>query len=295
MNCFCTISTKSHLFKCKVLSDSLVKQGFEIITLFVDVVSTEEIETILDKNCLTLKDLPQSEMKLILSKYGSDLDKLRWALKPILLKYLLESKFGKVIYVDNDIFFFSSPFSLFDQLNSSNILLTPHYYLANPKKNQNWLEANLRVGLYNAGFIGVNKNALGMLNWWKECCEFNVKKSFWRGLFDDQKYLDLVPIIFDNVYIVKNTGCNLAGWNYEHRLINLGDASLNSIVFVHFADITLQKFSIFGNPFHPLYIEYIKEIKKINPLFIEVPKKYSKRNILAFFYFMLWKLVRKFE
>ena len=80
-----------------------------IRTSFTSTASTEEIETILDKNCLTLKDLPQSEMKLILSKYGSDLDKLRWALKPILLKYLLESKFGKVVYVDNDIFFFSSP------------------------------------------------------------------------------------------------------------------------------------------------------------------------------------------
>lgn len=295
MNCFCTISTKSHLFKSSVLSDSLKKYGFETINLVIDSDSVDEKTTFENKNYLTIKDLPQSDVKLILSKYGTHSDKLRWALKPVLMKYLLETKFEKVIYVDNDIYFFSSPFFLFDKLNSSNILLTPHFYSADSAKNHNWFEASFRIGLYNAGFFGANKNAILMLEWWKDCCIYNIKKSYWRGLYDDQKYLDLVPVIFENVEIVKDSGCNLAGWNYKSRLLKLGETDFSSITFVHFAELTLKEFSNIENPFHPLFNEYLTVIKTKGYLINQNDKKYSKRNILAYFYFLLWKLARKFD
>lgn len=295
MNCFCTISTKSHLFKSKVLSDCLEKYGFETINLVVDSESIYAKTIFESKNYLTINDLPKSDTKLILSKYRKHPDKLRWALKPVLIKYLLETKFEKVIYVDNDIYFFSSPFNLMDKLNFSNILLTPHFYSADSKKNQNWLEANFRVGLYNAGFIGANKSAIPMLDWWKDCCVYNVKKSYWRGLYDDQKYLDLVPILFDNVEILKDSGCNLAGWNYKNRLLKLGGADLSSITFVHFAELTLKEFSKTENPFHPLFNEYSMMLKTDGYPLNQNDKKYSKRNILAYFYFLLWKLARKFD
>lgn len=295
MNCFCTISTKSHLFKSKVLSDSLKKYGYQTINLLVDSDSVDEKTIFESKSYLTLKDLPQTDTKLILSKYRAHSDKLRWALKPVLMKYLLETKFEKVIYVDNDIYFFSKPNLLFDQLDLSNILLTPHFYSSNPKKEQNWFEANYRVGLFNAGFVGVNRKAIDMLNWWRECCEFNIKKSFWRGLFDDQKYLDLVPIVFDNVYIIKDTGYNLAGWNYKNRLLKLGETDFSSITFVHFAELTLKEFSKIENPFHPLFNDYLTVMKTKGYLINQNDKKYSKRNILAYFYFLLWKLSRRFD
>jgi len=295
MNCFCTISTKSHLFKSKVLCDSLENYGFETINLVVDIDSVDDKTTFESKFFLTIKDLPQIDIRLILSKYGSHSDKFRWALKPVLIKFLLETKFEKVIYVDNDICFFSSPFNLMDKLNSSNILLTPHFYSASSEKNQNWLEANFRVGLYNAGFIGANRSAIPMLDWWKDCCIYNVKKSYWRGLYDDQKYLDLVPILFDNVEILKDSGCNLAGWNYKNRLSKLGKADFSSITFVHFAELTIKEFRKIENPFHPLFSEYLSRMKTVGLSLNQNDKKYSKRNILAYFYFLLWKLARKFD
>jgi hypothetical protein len=295
MNCFCTISTKSHLFKSIAVSDSLEKYGFETINLVVDCEYIDEKTIFEKKNCLTINDLPQSDVKLILSKYGAHSDKLRWSLKPVLIKYLLETKYEKVIYVDNDIYFFSSPFTLIEKLNYSNILLTPHFYSTDQKKNQNWFEANFRVGLFNAGFIGANKSAIPMLDWWKDCCIYNIKKSYWRGLYDDQKYLDLVPVLFDNVEIVKDTGCNLAGWNYKNRLSKLGEADLSSITFVHFAELTIKEFSKIENPFHLLFDDYLTVLKTKGYSLTQNDKKYSKRNILAYFYFLVWKLARKFD
>jgi hypothetical protein len=283
------------LFKSEALSNSLKKLGFETITLIVDEETTKEDIKYLNKNCLTIKDLPEKDIKLILSKYRNNNDKLRWAIKPVLLKYLLDLKFENVLYVDNDIYFFSSPLFLFEKLKSNNILLTPHFYLSDPLRNQNWLEASYRVGLYNAGFIGVNKKAISMLEWWKNCCIYNIKKSYWRGLYDDQKYLDLVPILFENVEVLKDTGCNLAGWNYENRMLKLGEGNLSSITFVHFAELTMKEFSKSENPFYPLYKEYLMIIRSLNSSFKLEDKKYSKRNILAYFYFLIWKLARKFD
>ena len=31
---------------------------------------------------------------------------------------------------------------------------------------------------------------------------------------DDQKYLDYIPIKFDNIKIVRHIGCNVSEWNY---------------------------------------------------------------------------------
>lgn len=277
--CIFTLTTQSHLFKSLALKESLNKFGYELDILNID----------------DLSDSLKTRFEVILKKYKNNSDKIRWALKPFYAKFLLNSGFEKVIYIDNDVFFFSTPKEIFDKLHIYSMLLSPHFYSSDPRKHQNWFEANYRVGLYNAGFFAVNQNSVNILSWWADCCEYNIKKSFWRGLFDDQKYLDLVPVIFDNVYIEKDTGYNLAGWNQENRLNKLGSANLDSVVFVHFAEITFQKFRSIDNPFHSLYVKYLKEIKKINPNFIEPPKRFTKRNILAYFYFLKWKLARKFD
>jgi lipopolysaccharide biosynthesis glycosyltransferase len=287
----CTISTQSHIFKSYTLYKSILPffDGD-----FFCLISDSKIEKWEDNITIHNLEILQSEIAVsIIKKYKGD--KLRWALKPIYLKYLLQKGYDKVIYVDNDIFFFQSPNYLFEMLNNYSVLLTPHFYPTNPKNNQNWLEANFRIGIYNAGFIGINQKAIPFLDWWGVCCLYNLKKSYWRGLFDDQKYLDLVPIIFEDVFIIKDSGYNQAGWNDGYRMKKLGGANLQTVVFVHFAEITLQRFSVINSPFYKLYVEYIKEIKKNNPLFVENFGKYSKRNILEYFYFLIWKLARRFD
>ena len=175
---------------------------------------------------------------------------------------------------------------IFDELKKYNVLLTPHFYPTSPKSNQTWLEANFRIGLYNAGFIGVNKNAVDALEWWRDCCLYEIKKSYWRGLFDDQKYLDLFPILFDGVKILKNRGCNLAGWNDYTTLEKEG------VVFVHFNEFTLNKFSDRNHGYYYLFKQYEHHIKRYSSTLL------TKRNKLTAFYFqnvlyyIRWKLTQ---
>ena len=213
---------------------------------------------------------------------------------------LLES-IEQVIYVDNDIWFYNDPSFLFELLNNNDIILTPHFYDTNPQTNQNWLEANFKVGLYNAGFLGANKNAIKALKWWSEACYYNIKKSYWRGLFDDQKYLDLLPIMFDKVIILKHKGCNLAGWNYLwYQLNRNSDQSVlienkYPLIFIHFAETSLVHFSREDNFLNKEYISYINSLKKYNPKYINKRSYLKTYTISVYINYIKWKICRLLE
>src|SRR5690606_2468541 len=143
MTChFCTITTLSHLYKVQALYDSInqLKHNFQLHVLIVDTDSIEEEK--LPNNIIVhyTKEIKDHTGKNILKKYRNNKDKLRWSLKPIVLKYIIsELSIEKVIYVDNDIAFFNDYAFLFDELTENNVLLTPHNYARNPQQNQNWL------------------------------------------------------------------------------------------------------------------------------------------------------------
>lgn len=296
---FCTITTQSHLFKVYALADSLSGNCFPLYVLLIDT-NILPINYPSNIKFVVLDDLSNDLSRMIIVKYYSNFDKLRWALKSCFLLHLLET-FEKSIYIDNDIFFYNDASFLFEKLSISSILLTPHFYEANPSIRQNWLEANFKVGLFNAGFVGVNSTAKLFLEWWAKCCLYNIKKSYWRGLFDDQKYLDLVPVLFNDVEILKHIGCNLAGWNfnnYKVSRIKSGKVFLNDtfpIIFIHFAELSCIKFSSVN---HSLFSEYLKYDLLLKHYKVDYSFKrsiFNKSTILTFFYFLKWKFVRLFE
>ncbi len=284
MSVFCTISTFHHLYKAYALADSLTVFDCKLIVLLVD----GAVENTLDHHnisLLGLKDLTADGSTSIIDKYARNQDKLRWALKSVLLLELLKTH-DKIAYVDNDIFFFNSPKFLFDELETNTLLLTPHFYPSSPLKNQTWLEANFRLGLYNAGFIGVNNNAVKALEWWRDCCLYEIKKAYWRGLFDDQKYLNLLPVLFDQVEIIKHRGCNLAGWNDSVSL------KKEDVIFVHFNGFTLDKFSDKDNRYHYLFEQYVHHIKHYSSEVLTNRKRLTLLSLQNAFYYIRWKLSR---
>ena len=230
-------------------------------------------------------------------------NRLRWSCKPLYLAYLIQLGYDSVIYVDNDVYFFSSPDFLFEKLEHCSVLLTPHHYPMDPASSQNWLEANYRVGLYNAGFVGVSQSSVSALDWWAECCLYNVKKSAWRGLFDDQKYLDLLPIIFDGVEVLKHRGCNVAGWNATTsiRSVDAGGglvlASRWPLVFIHFTPLT-YRYVLEGKDdlLEPFLNIYQERLRAYNPFYrIEQDMRRGWGDLLLYFRYIRWHIARWFE
>lgn len=244
MKHFCTITTIDFLYKTKALHASLQKccTDFSFHVLVTDSNHLPQSENGI--HYYTLAALKDAIASNIISKYEHHADKLRWSLKPVFLLHLLQN-FDKVIYTDNDIAFFNNPDFLFEALDQNPILLTPHHYQHSPHKNQNWLEATYTIGLYNAGFVVANTDAKKTLEWWAACCLYRCEKSRWRGLFDDQKYLDLVPVIEPKTKVLTHKGCNLAGWNIDtcERTLSNNEVLIDGkyqVVFIHFNEYTIR-------------------------------------------------------
>lgn len=281
---FCTVSTNSHLFKSYALADSIEKFGAKLYVLITDDINKSGI---IDKpenvELVSLSKIQNEHSEKVVDKYNGD--KLRWALKPFFLSYLLNRN-EKVVYVDNDIYFYNDFNFLEKELDENNVLLTPHFYPSDPKENQTWLESNFRIGLFNAGFIAVNQRAKEAMQWWSECTLYEMKRSYSRGLFDDQKYLDLFPVLFEGVKILKHRGCNLAGWNDYNKLEE------NKVIFIHFNSYTLNKFKVNSNYYFSYYKIYLSALQEYFPKF-EVKKiKFDRLKIQNAVYFVNWKISR---
>jgi len=247
---FCTISTGSHLGKTFALCHSITTINENVIlNVLITDKSKKEI-TVPDKLLHVIKlydagDLDKDELfRITYKRYSKVPDKMRWTLKPVFLKWLLTEKMANsIIYVDNDIFFSGDYSFLFEMLQQHNILLTPHWRPDNPVEYPWWFETNFRDGVYNAGFIGANKDAVNALHWWANACLYRCTKSYIKGFFDDQKYLDLMPVIEAKTAILQHKGCNVAYWNADKlpRKISKGHIYIaeDPLIFVHFANCTI--------------------------------------------------------
>jgi hypothetical protein len=251
MQCFCTIITADYFPKAIVLYKSLQEHN-KNITLQILIADTNTVTSasrILPG--ITKTDLTSFAtdpfFKSIYEKYAhTDIDSFRWALKPLFLRHLLEKKFNKVIYIDCDIFFTNNFDFLFDELETSSVLLTPHWQTINPLINETAFLSTFTNGIFNAGFIGVNKNGIPALNWWAEACHFKMGAFNSIGIQDDQKYLDIFPVFFEKTKILRHKGCNVAAWNTQEckrTLIN-GQVLINDefpVIFIHFNDMLINQ------------------------------------------------------
>lgn len=246
MNSFCTIITSSHLPFAKALYRSLQMQD---TTVQLQVLVTDStITTAVPFTIHTLDTVLISPVaKKLYDQYAvKDPDAFRWALKPVFMNYLLEHGFDKVIFCDADLFFTSNYEFLWKELDANNFLLSPHFTDALPEKDEEIFLMSFRIGQFNAGFVGANKNAKPILNWWAAVCAYKIEKQEQIGLFDDQRYLDAVPVLFDSAKIITHRGCNLGSWNINNNkrsLIN-GQVLINEqfpVVFIHFNYETIQQ------------------------------------------------------
>lgn len=295
----CTISTQSHLFKAHALLESVRENSSaDLFCLVTDSLPPEGLLTHVTYVSPERLDSPLATR--IKKRYRGN--ELRWASKPLMLLYLLDMGYEQVIYVDNDICFYASPDFLFHRLETDAVLLTPHFYPADATRNQDWLEANFRVGLFNAGFVGASAKGRKALEWWGECCAYNVKKSYRRGLFDDQKYLDLMPVLFDGVNILKHKGCNVARWNKELGIRGTdaqGKLTLAGypLVFIHFNVFTIRAIAEGDDPLLAPYLQQYEALLNRFDAAYRIKSEYAKpkHNLREYARHLRWRLARFFE
>ncbi|MGA9333992.1 MAG: glycosyltransferase [Rudaea sp.] len=144
------------------------------------------------------------------------------ALKPYMIRHLLALGHDEVVYLDPDVEVFAPLEHVFVLLDEgASFVLTPH--LTAPSKNDEYPDdiAIMRAGIYNLGFLGVGagEESDRILRWWSRHLQYRCVNAQERGLFVDQRFMDLVPGFADGARILRHAAYNVAYWNLDHRTL----------------------------------------------------------------------------
>jgi hypothetical protein len=272
---FCTIITANFISYALALRESLLAIH-DHIKLFVLVTENgNDLKRKIEDEYPDITILFYDELcregigKAIYDKYyATYMDGFRWSMKPVLLNYLLRVKgIEKVVYSDCDIQFYENYSFLFDELDNSNVLLTPHWRSSKGEVDTfNFMQLYI-FGLYNGGFIAVNSKAVEAMEWWARANLFICEIDACKGQYVDQTHLNLMPIYFDGVKSLKHKGCNVADWNIIEckRFLMNNKVFINNevpVVFVHYTWSTILAILENRDPLLLPYLQtYFKRLK----------------------------------
>lgn len=136
-------------------------------------------------------------------------------------------------YLDADLYFFSSPEPIFEELANNSVGIIAHRFSVQHKSRE-------KFGIYNVGWVSFRNDGGGraVLEWWRQRCIewcFDVVED---SRFGDQKYLDDWPQKFPGVHVIQNKGANLAAWNVMNYKVSERDGTLfvdeTPLIFFHF-------------------------------------------------------------
>ena len=173
---------------------------------------------------------------------------LNTAVKPWALHTLMQRGYDKVVYIDPDISLYAPMHEVMSALdNGSELVLTPHL-LAPMTDALVPTELDIRrAGTYNLGFCAF-KNTPAMqalLEWWQSKLHRHCVNETDKGIFVDQSWMDLVPGMFANVFVLRHPGYNVAYWNMAQRPLALQNNNYTvlgqPLVFAHFSGLDPQQ------------------------------------------------------
>jgi glycosyltransferase involved in cell wall biosynthesis len=170
---------------------------------------------------------------------------LNTAIKPWVFAALFARGYERVVYFDPDIKLYGSIRPILAQLEQSEIVITPHLTdRLDDGRKPNELQI-LQSGSYNLGFIALRRTdgTRRFVEWWQRKLERDCVVDIPRGLFTDQKWIDLVPGMYHGVTIVRDPGWNVAYWNLNHRAVSRADdgrvrVNGEPLLFFHFSGFT---------------------------------------------------------
>jgi hypothetical protein len=203
-----------------------------------------------------------------------------WTCTSSTILYVLQYfKVESCTYLDADLFFYSSPLPLFDEMGNNSILITEHRY--SPKYNK-----QLKAGKYCVQFVTFRNNDEGLtaLRWWRERCIEWCYARYEDGKFGDQLYLEDWTERFKGVHVLQHLGGGLAAWNvqqYNFEKTNekvtgteLSSGQIFEAIFYHFHylkfysdnKIELGRRTLMDevlNIFYRPYVKSLEEFKRI--------------------------------
>jgi glycosyltransferase involved in cell wall biosynthesis len=244
----CTIVSNNYLAYARVFTRSFLEQnpGGKVYVLIVDrpdpsLRYEEEPFTAVPVESLGIPGFPHYAFRYSILE-------LNTAVKPWFLLHLHRTGgYDRMCYFDPDILVTGDLSEIYERLGTADAVLTPHITAPVEDDRQPSERDFLLSGSYNLGFLGIafNERTLPFLDWWhrrlyRECLH-NVE----RGLFVDQRWMDLAPSFLERAVIYRDLGCNVAYWNLMHRSLTRRDDAWwvdgTPLRFFHFSGFMIDR------------------------------------------------------
>jgi SAM-dependent methyltransferase/glycosyltransferase involved in cell wall biosynthesis len=218
----CTIVSKNYIAFARTLAESFHRFHPEtaFFVLLVDRIDGYIAPRHEPFHLVMVEELNISNFDTFSFKYN--IVELNTAVKPYFLSYLFEKlHLEKLIYLDPDILITEKLDDLYGLLNEHSIVLVPHL-TSSIEDDYRPTELNiLQAGTYNLGFIGLanSRELAPFLKWWENRVYDGCFMAPEEGMHVDQKWIDLVPGLFDRVFVLRHPGYDVAYWNLHDRSI----------------------------------------------------------------------------
>lgn len=263
----------NYIHKARTLADS-IKKNIPEANFFVCIIERKKTSQMLYRSfdeVILAKDIWEGNFNQFIFKHT--IVEASTAVKAQFFKYLMK-RFpheDEFIYLDPDCYVYSDFVEIKELLKKRPIILCPH--LLQPGNIDMELSSTAH-GVYNLGFLAVNNSdeANRFIEWWAERLYLYCYDDIPRGIFTDQKWIDLAPCFFDTE-ILKNRGYDFAPWSLMNCNMktqnNRCTVSGDQLRFIHFSGYgeTAQKcmddwLPQGEHPFKILYKQYSEKHDK---------------------------------
>jgi hypothetical protein len=218
-----TICSNNYLAHAKTLGDSFLEfhPNWKFIVGLVDEFdSSFDYSPFANFEIVKVADIDVPDFENIVEKYN--IIELNTAVKPTFIKYIfINYNAEKLIYLDPDILVTSYFEEVITILDTKDIVITPHICSPIDDAFAPTDYHTLRGGVYNLGFIALARydKIKDFIKWWDERVLKYGYCNLSKNMFYDQLWINYVPAMWDNYYIMKYLGYNMANWNLHERIL----------------------------------------------------------------------------
>ena len=287
---FCTLFDSYYLDKGLALYKSLEKisENFTLYIFCFDDKSFNILNEMTLKHAVIIHHSAFETEELLEKKAERSKAEYCWTCTSVVIEHVLNNyNVDSCTYLDSDLYFYSDPQQLFDEINEvkADVTIVEHRF----KDNEYGRKLEERNGKYCVQFnhFQNNENARKVLTWWKDKCYewcYDIPDPDRMG---DQKYLNTWTRDFENVHELQHLGGGVAPWNLEQYtlekcegnnvVLKTSNGHKFPLVFYHFQNIRYmpgRKVNIKSQTKnkklkYQIYIPYLKEIEEIRTMLVQ--------------------------
>lgn len=275
---YCTLFDSYYMNRGLAMHESLTRtcQNFHLYIFAFDKKSEDILCKLRLKNVTVIGLDDFEDEKLLSIKSSRSKGEYCWTCTSSTIYYCITKfELDHCTYIDADLYFFSNPNVLVDEMQDKSVLITEHRYTSQYDQSET-------SGIYCVQFITFRNTNDGMkaLTWWRDRCIEWCYDRFEDGKFGDQKYLDDWTDRFKGVHVLQNLGGGLAPWNIQqfdietHPTLHVTEkktARNFKVIFFHFHAVRFLKDEIvdlgayrLSASAKKLYWIYLKNIQSVN-------------------------------